>query len=343
LRLEEVPMSRYASLFVLVFLGTVAVTDPGVAKDIVVPDQVPTLDEAIAQVEAGDRILLRPGEYEAAVRRSVPFGFSLIGEGGNENTVVRGKFEGGEALTLRTAGEPLVIRGIRFDRSDTKTTFAAAFVSCDLLIEDCVFVAGAGGILIDSCSGTVRANLFSKNQDAIRLIRSPILVEENEFNGSLQYGVITRGSRARIERNRFIGCVNACIVAVGKRDVPVIGGAPGKGNVFRRNIHMLVINKSRNLLNAQYNDWGPIATSTMEELGYPANLEEFRDGWDQEYPREGRVDYQNWITASAEGATTGEGGAASSEGGGSWTSTAIPVLVVLFVVLWIALRRKKRS
>ena len=75
----------------------------------------------------------------------------------------------------------------------------------------------------------------------------------------------------------------------------VVGGAPGKGNVFKGAKYLVIANESRNEINARYNYWGPVITSTMNRLGYPADLGEIQDFWDADDRAAGKVDYSDWL------------------------------------------------
>ncbi|MFH1277734.1 MAG: right-handed parallel beta-helix repeat-containing protein [Candidatus Eisenbacteria bacterium] len=267
--------------------------------EIIVPETVPTLEQALEGLKEGDRIVLLPGEY--TVRPAVPegIGFSLVGRDGAETTILRGAEETAPILVVSGGGRPVEIRGLTFDRTGLRGTFSLVALEADLTLEGCVFLGGAG-LQADSCSGAIRGNRFDGCFDAIRIQNCPFLIEGNEFQRTQQYAVITRGSAARIERNQFRETVSACIVIVGKRHFPVIGGGPGKGNVFVRNLHLLVANESRNDINARYNYWGPVVTSTMERLGYPANIPEFQDKWESDDRAAGEIDYRNWLSSEEE-------------------------------------------
>lgn len=289
-------MNRSVAIGLLFWLAAAGAA-PG--AEIIVPDSVSTLQEAIEGVREGDRIVLLPGEYTVRAASPGGVGFAIVGRDGAGTTILRGAAETEPILAFAGENRPVEIRGLTFDRKDAPMAYTILASGLDLRIEECVFLEGAG-INADSCTGTIRANRFEKCFDGIRLIRSPLLVEGNEFEGCVQYALVARASRAEIVRNRFLRTGGSCIVIVGKRDFPVVGGAPGKGNVFILNQHLLIANESRNDIDARYNYWGPVVTSTIERLGYPANIPEFQDGWDSEDRAAGEIDYRNWLGAEEE-------------------------------------------
>lgn len=287
------------SLFFLFAAGNVVGAAPAMAADIVVPDAVPTIGEAVEGLKDGDRILLLPGEYELSAKAPEGIGFSIIGRDGAAATTMRGSVELGTILECRAGHKPVRIEGITFDRTDVTNTYALRIEKAKLTIAECVFLGGAG-VLVDSCEGEVRGNRFEGNFDALRLQASPMKVWKNDFIKASQYAITCRGSRAEIVNNQFREIGSGCVVVVGKLEFPVIGGSRGKGNVFIHNLFLLVANESRNEINARYNYWGPVVTSTMDRLGYPADLPEFQDYWDSEERAAGKVDYRNWLDSEKE-------------------------------------------
>ncbi|MFH1680656.1 MAG: right-handed parallel beta-helix repeat-containing protein, partial [Candidatus Eisenbacteria bacterium] len=201
------------------------------AADRIVPAEVPTVDEAVSMLEDGDRIVLLPGEYRVFVEPPRGIDFSMVGRGGRDSTFLKGLRQGDPIVFAQGEGERCVLRGITFDRSDAPQMFAVLASGRRIAIEDCRFIAGAGA-RIDSCTGVVRRSEFRGCFDGLQLRGSPVLVEESEFVAAGQYGILARGSEAKIVRNVFREVGHACVLVVGKRRAPVIGGSRANGNVF---------------------------------------------------------------------------------------------------------------
>jgi hypothetical protein len=318
-------------LFLLVF-GAAAIS--GEAKDLVVPSDVPTLDQAVASLADGDRIVLLPGTYTAVVAPPPGVGFSLIGRGGRDSTTMKGPSPEGSCVVARGGGKEVRLSGITFDRTDAPMAYAVVAASCRLSIERCRFVGGAGA-LVDSCEGTVSRSEFDGCFDALRVQGSPLRIEGNSFLRAEQYAIVTRGSEAKIYGNLFRECASTCILITGKRRAPVIGGSREHANVFLLNPWHVIANQSRNEINAQYNYWGPALTASMEKLGYPASLDEIHDYWDQDDRAAGMVDYRNWLRSEKE---AGAGGRAPV-----WLLVPVALLGALLWFLRAGARRRVRD
>ncbi|MBM3320741.1 MAG: right-handed parallel beta-helix repeat-containing protein [Candidatus Eisenbacteria bacterium] len=315
----------FGSALMLAFLAS---SSPE-AADLVVPSEVPTIEDAVLRLEDGGRIVLLPGEYTASIKPPPGVAFSLVGKGGRDSTIVRGLRVEDPIVFAEGEGEKLLLRGITFDRTDAPHVFSVIATKRRIAIEDCRFVGGAGA-RIDSSEGVLRRSEFVDCFDALRLQGSPILVEENLFLRSAQYGILARGSAAKIYRNEFRESGNAAILIVGKKRVPVIGGSRAHGNSFLKNTYLAVGNQSRNEINARYNYWGPAITSTMDRLGYPAALEEILDSWDQDDRKAGMVDYRNWLRS------------ASEIGGSTFGGLRVLVTIVVLAVVGFFIYRRNR-
>ncbi len=321
------------SLFLFfAFLSLSFVPTPAAAEDLLVPDMAPTLEEALSRAQNGDRIVILPGEHRAAA--TIPEGLSveIIGRDGAEQTTLKGDEGAIPLLSISRGTEPVTIRGITFDGVGRPNTYSLMAGKRKIVLEDCVFIRGAG-VLLDSCSGTVKGCRFQECFDGMKMLGSTILVDGNRFENIQQYAITMRASGAEIVRNRFSKTSGAYIVIVGKRYYPVIGGSREKANVFGRSNYLYIANESRNPINAQFNYWGPILTSTMDRLGYPANLDEFQDQWDSDDRAAGMIDYRNWL-ASEEDAL---GGGSKTDAGG-----IMIVVVILLAVLYFILRSRKK-
>ena len=325
-------MVRCLSIF-LALLSFSFIPAPAAAEDILVPDMAPTLEEAIDRAQNGDRIVILPGEHHAEVLIPEDLSIEIVGRDGAEQTTLKGNEGATPLLSISRGTEPVTIRGITLDGVGRPNTYSLMAGKRKIVVEDCVFIRGAGALL-DSSSGEVKGCRFRDCFDGLKLRGSNVLVDGNRFENITQYAITLRGSEAEIVRNKFFKATGAYIVIVGKRYFPVVGGSPEKANIFGRNEYLYIANESRNPINAQFNYWGPILTSTMDQLGYPANLDEFQDQWDSEDRPCGMVDYRNWL-ASPDNAS----------GDGSKTSSVIMIVIVLVLALlyFILRSRKKRT
>ncbi|MBN1826176.1 MAG: right-handed parallel beta-helix repeat-containing protein [Candidatus Eisenbacteria bacterium] len=314
-------------LVAAVLLAALMLPFGAAAKDIAVPGDAATLEDAVQSLADGDRIVLGPGEYGAGLVIPEGIGFSLIGRDGAESTVIRPS-DPAMNTVVAYGGGAARIEGITFDMSEAKGLFAVLLADREVALRDCRFLGGAG-VRIDSCEGVLEGNSFEGCFDGIRIANSPLRIDGNHFSDSEQYDITCRASTAEIVRNRFVNTGNACIVIVGKRYHPTVGGAPGKGNVFLGSQYLVVANQSRNEIDARYNFWGPVLTSTMNRLGYPANLDEIQDYWDSDNLAAGKVDYRNWLQSE-------------DDRGGFPILQAVLLAAVLAVLLFLLFRLVRR-
>lgn len=324
---------RYLIRIVLIL--SVAVPGALFAKELVVPDQYPTVEEAMGVLEDGDTILLLPGEYDGGFTAPEGVGFSMIGRGGRDSTLIRGIDPPCDLLVVYGGDSAIHLRGIHFDHGvtgDAADPWAVWISGGNVIVEECR-MTGCNGMKLEHCSGSVHGNQFQDCFDALRLKDSPMIVSDNLFTGTFEYAILCRASTAEIVRNRFVESYNPCIIVIGKKKFPVIGGSPGNGNMFIANQNILVINQSRNDINAQYNYWGVLATSTMNETGYPANIGQIQDFWDFEDRGYGKVDFSNWVQSEDE--------ALSPSAGRKQLPILVVILVVLGALLGLFFRRKK--
>jgi len=317
--------------FLVALIGVLSVL-PAQGKDLLVPDPFPTLEEAFAALEDGDRIVISPGSYATAPLASSGISFSLIGKGGRDSTTLRPVDPAQEKiLYLDGGGGSIAVRGITFDsREGANNLYGLVLRLADIAVEECRFMGGSG-VDVDSCSGSVRGSEFLRNFDGLRIAGSPLHIENNIFTEVALGALRVRGSEAQIFLNRFYRVDYCCISVVGKKNTPVIGGSPGKGNAFVEAGGVIVANHSKNDINAQYNYWGA-ATALMEQMGYPANLPEIQDQWDESPRPLGTVDYRNWLQSEDE---IGAGGS------GRFPLAVVIVIGVAVVLLLLLIRRKK--
>ncbi len=328
-------MIRITAIFILLISASVT---PGLARDWNVPDEIATLDAAFDSLGDGDRILVGPGEYTLDPIHRKDIGFSLIGSGGREVTTIRGTSDEVPIITIDADHKLIHFEGITFDRTTAGLYYSAIIGRASVEIADCAFIAGAG-IQVDSCTGYLRGNLLTGCHDAMRILNSNVLIEKNRFEDIRQFGISTRGSEAEIYNNYFSRNGSTSILIVGKRRYPVIGGSPGKGNIFLQHDSYVVINDSRNEINARYNYWGAGVTSVMTEIGYPANVPAIFDKWDGENKTNGYVDYGDWLEEmpdfeSSDVAATGREIPAAFLGGG---------LVLFALALFAAMKKGRRG
>ncbi len=288
---------RIKQVVLLTVLIVFSVAGEAGAKDITVPGDWATLSEALEQIADGDRILLGSGEYEIEWAPAEPIGFSLIGEEGAEKTTVRGKSEHYALIEANGGGKTIHLSGISFDHQLSEKAYAVLLTSAQVEINDCRFLGGAG-IKVDSCQGTIEGSLFRHCFDGLTLFNSPILVRENLFFDIGQRGIACRASEAQIYRNTFNRIFGTGITIVGKRRFPQVGGSPENRNVFLQISQYCISNDSRNEIDATHNYWGATRTSTMDQLGYPANIDGIFDHWDGENRVNGMVNYSNWLPSA---------------------------------------------
>ncbi len=295
-----------------------------------------TLGEAIAAYANGDTIRLSAGRHAAQLDVQDGRGLILIGED-RETTFLIGMNEIEPVLRIDARRQPVILKNLTFDRKDEGSVYTTILTRAQLTVDNCSFWGGAAS-LVDSCEGTWTNCDFQGCFDGVNLRNSPMTVQNNIFESTQQYAIITRGSEAKIYNNQFNKTTQASIIVTGKRRYPVIGGSPGKGNIFLQHTMYTVANQSRNELNAQYNYWGATVTSTMNELGYPADISSLFDYWDGEDRANGMVDFRNW-TASPEEAI--KASAASIPGS---RIPLIPAMVgVALAIIVIAAMRRKRA
>lgn len=294
-----------------------------------------SLAEAFESYADGDTIALAPGKHPAKIDVQEERGFVLIGDD-RETTFLIGLDDIEPILRIDARRSPVVLKNLTFDRQQEGSVYTTIITRAQLTVDNCSFWGGAAS-LVDSCEGVWSNCDFQGCFDGINLRNSPMVVEHNIFENTQQYAIITRGSEAKIYNNQFNKTAQASIIVTGKRRYPVIGGAPGKGNIFLQHPMYTIANQSRNELNARHNYWGATVTSTMQELGYPADISSLFDYWDGEDRATGMVDFQDWASSPEE---------ALKGAGVSIPGSRIPLIpalagVVLAIIIISVMRRKR--
>ncbi|NNE08570.1 MAG: right-handed parallel beta-helix repeat-containing protein, partial [Gemmatimonadetes bacterium] len=189
-----------------------------------------TLSEVVETYADGDTILLSAGRHAVQLDVRDGRGLILIGED-RETTFLIGLNEIEPVLRIDAMRRPVVLRNLTFDRQDEGSVYTTILTRAQLTVDNCSFWGGAAS-LVDSCEGTWTNCDFQGCFDGVNLRNSPMTIQNNIFENTQQYAIITRGSEAKIYNNQFNRSTQASIIVTGKRRFPVIGGSPGKGNIF---------------------------------------------------------------------------------------------------------------
>ena len=198
--------------------GTVARTG---AKTLTVPDQYPTIQEAIDAAEAGDRVLVKPGTYREIL--TLKDGVHLSG---TERDTCRIQLQDGATSVLKaTRCRTGSVRLLTFHGRDVATSgepdnYPAGMVVDDstLLVQDCaVWAFGGNGIMVTGVRGssTLRRNYCAANGRYGIYIGHGArgTVQENVCEKNSSHGIkvispgtapILRGNRCRNNRGNGI-------------------------------------------------------------------------------------------------------------------------------------------
>jgi hypothetical protein len=318
--------------------------------DLRVPGDHSSLEDALAAAEAGDRVLLAPGSYRGTFE--VPPGVSLIGTGsgdsrprlappalpadqGTEEPLNEfeddplGEFEDRplnellDEARLRSGGghgvpHVLLVRGMEGRTAEIRGIAVDG--------ED----RAENGIIIETGDGvTLAENLITGSGTGISARGGAPRIDRNELIGNKQGGILLRGGKALVTRNRISRSQGPAVYVLGKFAGPVVGGEKGMGNVFRENGPVTLQNTSRQPIVATYNDWGWMTTAQMSSDGYPSNVDAIEDGRDE--AGLGDVDYRYWV----------ESGGSNGPARTGFVAAAAAVAAVGLIVL--ARRRTARA
>ena len=268
-----------------------------------VPQDCPTISEALASAAAGDTVFVDPGQY--AENLSISRSVHLIA-GGEPAAEILAQEKAIPVVRFESVPEPCTVRGFRINgmhMSSAGVQVDESFV--DILSNE--IRATSVGVFFRRSQGRIEGNLFRVNPGgALRL----------------------QGSSPAVVRNRFEDVAPMAIQVVGKNSVPVIGGRDGAGNVFGPGYGTLISNDTKNDLNARYNEWNWSATVEMKSQGYPSNITAIYDQLDD--AGLGMVDFRDWVEGEPAG------------GLGGRMMWLIPVAVVVVLVWVLASRRVRR-
>lgn len=269
-----------------------------------VPEDHPTIAEALEEAAPDDRILVGPGRYEENLLITKPVQLISERKGGAE---IVGRELAKHVVEFRAVEGAATIQGFKIDGLNRS----------------------GNGILVERSSVRILGNEIIRTSLAIEFRSAGGEVAENVFRGNPGGEIMLRGSSPPVVRNRFEGVAAVAMSIIGKKSQPVIGGSPGQGNVFGPGYDQLISNETKNDINAKYNEWNWSATVEMNAEPYPTNITAIRDRHDE--VRLGSVDYRNWA------------GGGSSLGRTRLGAAVLLVVVAVVVVLVLALRRRKAS
>ena len=248
-----------------------------------VPQQHPTITEALGKSSPGDTVLVAPGTYKEAVQ--LPKGVVLRSAVGPDSTMI---------LSPQVAATPLEEKLVVIAPGADRSTVLEGFTLLSGLVR-------GSAIYCENASPTIRGNVMRSFGWGINLRFSDALVESNVIAGCDPFGISIFASSPQVRRNTIQGNGGRAISIEGKKSKPVIGGRREDANrIFGNEVAM--VNGSRNDINARFNDWGWDTTVEMEKRGYPANITSILDGQDSgtSFVGKGKVDYSSWIKPKEE-------------------------------------------
>ncbi|MCK4546770.1 MAG: right-handed parallel beta-helix repeat-containing protein [Candidatus Eisenbacteria sp.] len=263
---------------------------------IAVPGDFPTISEALGGAAPGDTIALEPGVYpeNLVITQAVHIFSKTAGAG----EIVGQVFEK-PVIRIEGVRELCTLRGLKIN-GNRRSAAGVEVVNSRLELVGTEILRTSVGVFFRQSEGRIADNIFRGNGGGdVRLFGSSPLVAGNRFES---------------------GCSTA-IQIMGKKSQPVIGGSRGNGNAFGPGYETLVVNESKNEINARHNRWNWSATVSMNAEDYPANIRAIYDGFDD--GGYGKVDYRNWV---------------DGESGGKIRRVAIPVVIAVLIVLVIVVR-----
>ena len=279
------------ALLVAGILGAALMARPAGAATYLFPvaDSLPS--EIRHRLAPGDTLLVPSGARRVSV--ALVSGITVRGQGSMDAVIFTPERTESPIFFFLPGKDTTRVENITFDCSSDHDATALYFSNAVMSVRGNRFVGGYA-IKADSSSGLIVENSFDAPKSAVRCTMSSIWIDRNDIIGATGGAISMRGSPLRITRNRIVQNVNTGIVISGKRFAPVIGGEPGMGNEIHGGFNSDVATTGGKTINAQYNYWGIRTTEEMNQLGYPANITAFTDGWDQGKAA-GKVDYRNWL------------------------------------------------
>jgi hypothetical protein len=252
----------------VIVVGAVAGAGSARAAIIRVPDDAPSIGEAIEAAAPGDTIVVKAGSYTENLVIGQPV--HILGEDGARPEII-GSESQVPVIKIEGTEGPCTIQGLKIN-GKWRSTSGIEAIGTEIHVIGNEFVFASMAVTLRGSRGRIVDNDFRDNGGGdIRML----------------------GSTPLLARNRFHGPGGTAIRILGKKCRPVIGGSPGEGNTFAAGYETLISNESKNDINAQYNQWHWSATVDMNSKGYPANVTAIRDGFDN--PDLGKVDYRNWV------------------------------------------------
>jgi hypothetical protein len=192
---------------VLLLLSFLSLTSPVIAALIVVPDEAPTIQDAITGAASGDSILVRAGTYAESLTLTGK-NVTIFGESGAEATAITGSSAvrilevTGPNVTTATVVENLTFQdgkapqgaGIRLTNGASLTLGRCRFLR-DQALGTGGIVAG-GAVFVDAGSTLLAEDcLFQDNRAAYTNLSG------DAFGGAIQ---CTAGSRIEVRQSEFI-------------------------------------------------------------------------------------------------------------------------------------------
>ncbi len=165
-----------ASLFAgaLFLVGTCAG-----AAELKVPSQYGTIQEAVDNASAGDKIVVAPGEYHGNIK--LKEGVILQGAGADSTTIV-----GSGTGSVIEGAKNAVVEGFTITGSGKKGSIGTTMDA---------------GISANNSPMTIANNRIVGNNTGIKLYYSPSHVLNNEISGSEHYGIYLSYSNSNVRNN----------------------------------------------------------------------------------------------------------------------------------------------
>jgi parallel beta-helix repeat protein len=161
-----------------------------------------------------------------------------------------------------------------------------------------------------NASPTIRGNVIQAFGWGIDLRDSSnAVIDDNVIEDCAGFGILVFASSPIIRRNTMVRNEPRGISIGGRKSQPIIGGKKGDGNRFF-GMGFVIVNDSRNDIDATWNDWGWASTTEMERYPYPTDITAIQDGNDvgKTHRGRGKVDYRNWLMPTKSEASTPRAG-----------------------------------
>jgi len=167
------------------------------AGTITVPDDYPTIQEAINNANGGDTVFVRNGTYLENITVSKPM--SLIGEN-NEATIIQ---RDGIGAVVEFASSGVDFRGFTIRDGEVGITIDSYLQ--DLLIHNVIFINNQYGILTYKCSNsTVEGNIFLDNFRGVSVAFDNCAFLDNVFNNTSEGAFMIEGYSNEVANNTIL-------------------------------------------------------------------------------------------------------------------------------------------